>query len=178
MSSLPRRKTLPMEIVSWLFEKLQRSLELLMPHNFNGRLGMHWVLSKFVPRLLTDDRNNDFPAVKISSREQITVKIFWKMSWSVMGHWFMVMMLKRNNNPHTGKVLLYPIPESTIYALLSESNAAVSPPPNEALCIMNSLLKVRQLIWFLSGTSEKSAGYSKTKAAWNVNCGKLTPPSQ
>jgi hypothetical protein len=40
---------------------------------------MHQISEKFVPRLLTDDQNyNDFPSVKISTKEQITTEIFFK----------------------------------------------------------------------------------------------------
>jgi hypothetical protein len=37
-------------------------------------------------------------------------KIFWKMSLLVMRHGFMVMTLKPNNNPNTGRVLLHLTP--------------------------------------------------------------------
>jgi hypothetical protein len=62
--------------------------------------GMHHVSAKFVPRLLTDDllqRANDYENLS-------------EMSFPVMRRRFMVMMLKPNNNPHTGHLLLHLAP--------------------------------------------------------------------
>jgi hypothetical protein len=47
---------------------------------------------------------NDFPSMKIS-KEQMMMKIFWKMSLLVTGHGFMVMILKAKD-PNIGRVLL------------------------------------------------------------------------
>jgi hypothetical protein len=65
---------------------------------------------------------------------------------------FTVIMLKPDNNPHARRVLLRLARERMPDALASEGNAACF-FDHQALCIMNSLLKVRQSR-FLSGCFE------------------------
>jgi hypothetical protein len=96
--------------------------------------------TKFVPRFFTDDRKLQ----RFSISKNLT------MSLLVTGCGFMVMTLKPNNNPHTGRVLRHQTPrehdrcahEWKLCCLFSRS-----------LFIMNSLLTVRLLIkifawWF------------------------------
>jgi hypothetical protein len=71
-----------------------------MPHNLVEDLGMHLVSAKFVPRLFTDD----LKLQRFSICENL------QMSLPVMRHGFTVMTLKPNNNPQTGRVLLYLAP--------------------------------------------------------------------
>jgi hypothetical protein len=126
-------------------------------------LGMHWIPAKFVPRLLTDDLRN-----------QMIMKIFWKMSLSVMRCGFMVVMLKPNNNPHTGRVLLYLAP--------IEHNGCAHKWKQCCLFfgqgIMHYEFAPEGQTRFLSWCPETSAGCRTKKATWNVDCGKLAPPTR
>jgi hypothetical protein len=72
-------------------------------------LGMHSVSAKFVPTLMIRNSNN-FPSAKISSKEQMTMKIFCKISLPVTRCGFTVMTLKPNNSPDTGRLLLHLTP--------------------------------------------------------------------
>jgi hypothetical protein len=86
-----------------------------MPHKFIVDLGMHWATAKFVLRpFLTD-----YQKLRFSICENL-----FQMSLSVKKHEFMVMTLKPNNNPHTGRILLCLAPRSMTGVLISESSAA------------------------------------------------------
>jgi hypothetical protein len=91
-----------------------------MPQNFNGRLrnALDLCQDSSLDNLL-ENANDDEGLLNMSLR--------------VMRCGFTVIMLKLNNNPHTGRVLLHLA-------------------PRKVLSIKNSLLKVRKLIrliwWF------------------------------
>jgi hypothetical protein len=91
---LARWNTLSVKIDVWLREVAEEdaiftgSCHTILMED----LGKHRVSATFVPNSWLMIRNcNDFPSTKISSKEQITIKIFKKMSLLVMRCGFMVM---------------------------------------------------------------------------------------
>jgi hypothetical protein len=99
------------------------------------------------------------------------------MALPVTIHGFMVVTLEPNINPHSGRVLLdIALRKYDRYAH-ERKQCCLFLSLIKALCIMNSLLKIRQSR-FLSGGSEMSVGCGTKKMAWNLDCRKLTPLSQ
>jgi hypothetical protein len=68
------------------------------------------------------------------------------MSLPVTRRGFAVMTLKPNNNPHTGRVLLRLAPRRHDRWGRERKQCCLFFSTIEALCIINSLLKVRQLV--------------------------------
>jgi hypothetical protein len=86
----------------------------------------------------------------------------------------MVMTLKPNDIPDAGRVLLHLAPRKC--GRWAWQHCLFFFSVIEGLCIMNSLLKVRQSR-FLFGGSETSAACSTKKVTGNEDCGELDPPS-
>jgi hypothetical protein len=136
---------------------------------------MHLTLSNVDPSLLTTIRNsNDIPSVKISSKGEITMGSFEKCHY----RWWGVGYVREveTNNLHTGRVL-FRLPSRNITGAFASKSHAACFSIIEALCITNSLLKVRQLS-FLSDGSETCVGCGKKQATWNVDCGMQAPSAQ
>jgi hypothetical protein len=81
--------------------QLTQEVGTFMPWSFNRRFRNALGLSKIYAKALWLMTYS-----KMTSKEQVMTKIFWKMSFPVMRHRFTVMMLKPNNDPHTGSVLI------------------------------------------------------------------------
>jgi hypothetical protein len=160
---LPRWKTLSVEIVDWLHKKLQKRSK--HPHNFNRKFRNAWSLSKICAK----------DSCLMISKGHMT-KIFWKMSLPLIRCGFLVMTLKPNYNPHTGRVLLHLTPRKHDRCAHEGKQCCLFFRTSRH-CALCSLLKVSQSR-FLPGSSETSVGSSMKNVTWNVDCGMLAPSSR
>jgi hypothetical protein len=165
---LPRWETLSVEIVNWLSEKLQKRLDYPLVHDIIliEDLGKHRVPAKFVPRQDWWSETATIFHLKISSKEHMTTKTL-----------FTVMTLKPNNIPHTGRVLLPLAPKKHNRWAYEWAQCCLFLSIIKALSIMNSLLKVRQLIKIFNWWFWDVWGCGMKKTTWNVDWGKLAPQS-
>lgn len=139
------------------------------------RLNIHWfMLYNYIRRFrnaswLVIRSSNVFPSAKTPPARKIRRKSFQNCHyrWRVVGY---VYDAETSNNLHSGRIVFCLAPRKhDKFGRESKQCWLFSDYLIETLCIINSLLMIRQFR-FLSGGSENSPWCGTKKTTWTVDC--------